>query len=89
MFDADASRVVRFYFRVPVEQIAYVRFVVESYEGLAQVTSLPGRTDMQWLVPIEHRSTAEALARALASEVQLVPIPCPPDWPDTPGPRSR
>ena len=82
MLDADAARVVRLYFRLPLEQIAYVRFVVESYEGLAQVTSLPGRTDMQWLVPIEQQSAAEELASALAAEVHFSRIPRPPDWPD-------
>ena len=39
------------FFRLPREQIAYVRFIVESYEGLAQVTSLPGRGEMEWLIP--------------------------------------
>ena len=82
MLDADAARVVRLYFRVPLEEIAYVRFVVEAYDGLAQVTSLPGRTDMQWVVPVEQRATAEALARALATEARLSPIPRPPDWPE-------
>jgi hypothetical protein len=82
MPDVDAHRVAHLYFRVPLEQIAYVRFVVESYDGLAQVTSLPGRAEMEWLVPIEQLVTAEELARALADEAQLTPIPRPADWPD-------
>jgi len=70
------------YFRVPLGEIAYVRFIVESYEGLAQVTSLPGRAEMEWIVPEEMIGPAEALAEALSREVALVAIPRPPDWPD-------
>jgi hypothetical protein len=81
----DAIRVVRLYFRLPLEHIAYVRFVVEAYDGLAQVTSLPGRTDMQWLVPVEQLAAAKELAQALAAEVPLAAIPCPPDWPEETG----
>ena len=69
------------YFRVPIEQIAYVRFIVEAYDGLAQVTSLAGRSDMEWRVPEGLLGEAHELARALATEVALVPIPRPPDWP--------
>jgi hypothetical protein len=70
------------YFRLPIEEIAYVRFVVEAYEGLAQVTSLPGRAEMEWRIPEGLIAAAEELAGALAVEVGLAPIPRPPDWPE-------
>ena len=63
-------------------QIAYVRFIIEAYDGLAQVTSLPGRGEMEWLVPDELIAQAEALASALAEEAGLTPIPRPEDWPE-------
>jgi hypothetical protein len=70
------------YYRLPIEEIAYVRFVVEAYEGLAQVTSLPGRAEMEWRIPEGQLGAADDLASALADEVGLVPIPRPPDWPE-------
>jgi len=71
-----------YYYRLPLSQIAYVRFIVESYDGLAQVTSLPGRGEMEWIVPGGMVAVADALARALSDEVGLVAIPRPEDWPD-------
>jgi hypothetical protein len=71
---------VRLYFRVEASQIGYIRFIVESYEGLAQVTSLPGRAQLEWIVPRSLLPQAEALARALAAETLLVPIERPEDW---------
>ncbi len=73
----------RYYFRLPLSQIAYARFIVESYEGLAQVTSLPGRGEMEWIVPLGMVALADALARALGHEVGLVAIPRPEDWPES------
>ena len=72
----------RRYFRVELDQIAYIRFVIESYEGLALITSLPRRAEVEWVIPNGLIEEAEALARALAAEVTLVPIPRPADWPD-------
>jgi hypothetical protein len=72
---------IRRYYRVSLDQIAYLRFVVESYEGLAQLTSLPGRAEVEWVVPRELADEADALAAALADEITLVPIPRPADWP--------
>ena len=78
----NAAASHRRYFRLPVQEIAYVRFVVEAYEGLAVVTSLPGRGEMEWTIPDGLLGAADELARALAGEVGLAPIPRPPDWPD-------
>jgi hypothetical protein len=82
MHAAMTSSCHRLYYRVPLDQIAYVRFVVEAYDGLAQVTSLPGRAEMEWRVPDSMLAAAEKLAGSLADEAGLVPIPRPPDWPD-------
>ncbi len=73
---------VELFFRLPMEQISYVKFVVEAYEGLAQVSSLPGRAEMLWLVPRSQEQEARALANGLAKEAGLVPIPRPTDWPE-------
>jgi hypothetical protein len=76
-------RSLRRYYRLPKEEIAFIRFIVEAYDGLAQVTSLPGRAEMEWVIPEELIEQAEALAVSLAKEIPLVPIPRPEDWPST------
>lgn len=69
------------FFRVDVKHIGYLRFIIESYEGLAQLSSLPGRCEVAWVVPRDLVPDAERLARALDVEIGLVPIPRPQDWP--------
>jgi hypothetical protein len=69
------------FFRLPRSQLAYVRFIVEAYEGLAQMRSLPGRGDVEWVIPAQLAEQAAELARALQAEVGLRPIQRPPDWP--------
>lgn len=66
----------RFY-RLDKDQIGYVKFVVEAYEGIAQVTSRAGRGEMEWIIPHEMAGQAEALALALGEEVGLVEIEAP------------
>ncbi|MCC6750760.1 MAG: DUF4911 domain-containing protein [Deltaproteobacteria bacterium] len=75
----------RWYFRLAPQEIAYVRSVVESYEGLAQVTSFPGRAEVEWVVPAGQEEEAEALRCALGRELRLVRIPRPEDWPQADG----
>ncbi|MFH1132046.1 MAG: DUF4911 domain-containing protein [Pseudomonadota bacterium] len=72
---------VRRYFRLPKTQIAYVRFITEAYDGLVQVKSLPGRGEIEWIIPESQLEQAEALIRALEKEVGLVDIEKPDDWP--------
>jgi hypothetical protein len=72
----------QWYFRLDKGQIAYVRFIVESYEGLAQVTSMPGRGEVEWLVPLGMVEIAQQLAHALSNEILLLPIQQPSDWPE-------
>ncbi len=70
---------VRRCFRLDKEHIAYVKFVVEAYEGLAQVSSRAGRGEMEWLIPAALADQAGELAAALGEEVGLVEIETPPD----------
>lgn len=75
-------RCIHLFFRLAEADIAYVRFIVESYEGLAQVTSLPGRGEVELVVPAELAPEAMALAAALGEEITLAPIERPADWPE-------
>ncbi|MCB9556706.1 MAG: DUF4911 domain-containing protein [Deltaproteobacteria bacterium] len=70
------------YLRIPLTQIAYVRFIIEAYDGLAQMTSYPKRCDVLLLIPVDRLNEAEALIAALAQEVGLQPVDKPADWPD-------
>ena len=72
---------IRRYFRVPREEIGYLRFLVEAYEGLAQITAAPGRAEVEWIIPEELAEQADELCRVLAKEIGMVPIPRPSDWP--------
>ena len=74
MSDRPDTGCLRRVFRLPKEQIGYVRSVVESYEGLAQMSSLPGRCEVEWLIPRSRLEEAERLSLALAAEAGLVPI---------------
>ena len=71
------------YFRVPLDQIGYVRMIVEGYDGVAAVRSLSGdRGEIEWLVGEGMEAEAEALSRRLQAEAGLVPIERPADWTD-------
>lgn len=80
---AEDPACARIFFRIPLPAITHVRFVLEAHEGLAQMTSLPGRGEILWIVPQKQLADALDLAAALAVELPLVRIPPPPDWPET------
>ena len=77
---------IRRYYRVALKELAFLRFVLEAYDGLAVLTSLPGRAEVEWSIPVERADEADGLAEALAAEMTLVPIPRPPDWPEAQEP---
>jgi hypothetical protein len=58
-------------FRVPLEDIAYVRMILEAYEGLAVMVSERGSTRVDWHVAPGREEEADELARALG----LVELP--------------
>ena len=73
----------RLYFRLPKREIGFVRFIVESYEGIAQVSSMPRRGEIEWIIPHSQVEAATALCAALGEEVGMVPIGKPNDWQPT------
>lgn len=71
------------YFRVPLDQIGFVRMLVEGYDGLAAVRSLShSRGEIEWLVGEGMEAEADALAERLQRETGLQPIERPADWTD-------
>ena len=70
------------WFRVPLGEIAYVRAIVEGYDGLALVRAPdPRRGEIEWLVGEGLEDEADALAERLRREANLIAIARPPDWP--------
>lgn len=71
------------FFRVPLDQIGFVRAIVDGYDGLAAVRSLdPRRGEIEWIVAEGREAEADELAARLAKEAGLSPIDRPADWPD-------
>lgn len=70
----------RFY-RVPLEQIAYVRAIVEGYDGVAIIYSPDARRgEIEWIIGEGLEDEARAIAEKLVREAGLVEIGRPPDW---------
>ena len=71
----------RFY-RVPLEQIAYVRAIVEAYDGVALIFSPdPRRGEIEWRIGEGLEEEAQTIAARLVREAGLVEIARPDDWP--------
>jgi hypothetical protein len=73
--------VVPIYLRLPPREIAYVKFVVESYEGIGIVRTLDRRAAILVILAVpDFEAEARALVRALATEAGCVETGPPPDW---------
>ncbi len=67
------------HFLVDRRRIADLRFILESYDGLAFVRSLDGRAGLvEVAYPPSRRGDAEALLRALTAELGMQPAAPPP-----------
>jgi hypothetical protein len=72
--EKDRKKVETRRFRVPLEEIGYVRMIVEGYEGLAVVVSPDaGVGIIEWWVAPGREAEADVLAAALAEETGLRP----------------
>jgi hypothetical protein len=70
------------FFRVPLDEIGYVRAVLEGYDGLATVHAPdPRRGEIEWQIAEGREEEAAALARRLQREAGLLEIARPADWP--------
>jgi Domain of unknown function (DUF4911) len=64
------------YFRIARAQIAYLRFILESYDGLAFVRTLDSREALIEIgYPLLRTRDAEELLEALIVEIGLVELP--------------
>ncbi len=63
------------YFRVQREDIAYLKFIIESYEGMAVLrTSDPHEAVVELMVAPGWEKDVEDVIRDLGKEIPLVPI---------------
>jgi Domain of unknown function (DUF4911) len=70
------------YFRVPLQEIAYVRSVLEGYDGLAILWAPdPRRGEIEWLIGDGLEAEAEELICRLVGRGVLTEIGEPPGWP--------
>jgi hypothetical protein len=73
--------VVPIFLRLPREEIAYVKFVFESYEGVAVVRTLDRRAATLAVLAVpDFEAQARAVVRALVDEAGCVETGPPPDW---------
>jgi hypothetical protein len=69
------------FFRVPLEQIGFVRAIVEAHEGLAQVCSNDAdRGEIEILIPESMAAEAETMLGRLQASTGCVEIARPVDW---------
>lgn len=60
------------HFLIPRNEIGYLRFILEGYDGLAFSRSLDGRSGLVEIAyPPSRRREAEALIAALAEEIAM------------------
>ena len=63
------------YFRVDPRDMAYVRFVVESYDGLAVLRTVDPREGIvEWMIPPDRMDEVDELIHSLQNEVALTPV---------------
>lgn len=70
------------YFRVALGEIAYVRAIVEGYDGMAVVKAAgANRGEIEWAVGEGMEAEAEALVQKLEREgIGMIEIARPADW---------
>ena len=76
--------VVPIFLRVPRPEIAYVKFIFESYEGVAVVRTLDRHAAILVVLAVpDFEAEARRVIAALATEANVTEIPPPPgdgDW---------
>lgn len=63
------------YLRVNPKDMAYVKFIVESYGGLAVLRTVnPREGIMEWMIPPDLVKEVEELIDSLRKEIAIVPV---------------
>lgn len=68
-------------YRLPPEEIAYVRFVLESYDGIGWIRTLDPRVGLVEIsYPACQAADADRLLKAIADETGMSPVDFPGDY---------
>jgi hypothetical protein len=71
----------RRFYRVPLEQIGYVRAILEGYDGLAILsTPDPKRGEVELVIGEGLEEEAQSVLIRLEREARMIEIPRPQDW---------
>ncbi len=63
---------VQKYFRLNSRHMAYLKFIVESYEGLAVLRTVdPEKGIIEWMIPPDRLEDAEELIKSLREEIPI------------------
>ncbi len=68
-------------YQISPRDIAYLKFILESYDGLCFLRALASRlgiVEIAW--PPSRSAAVAALLAALAEEIKLAPVPQPDDY---------
>lgn len=78
----DHAEFKKRYFVLPRAEIGHLRFILESYDGLAFARTLDSRQALVEIAyPLNRSADAEELIKALAEEISLQEAPTPQDIP--------
>lgn len=69
--EAPQPHCVPYLLRIPREHIGFLRFLLEGYEGLAQVEGTNRRAEVTLWVPASRRAELERFLSALAQEIDV------------------
>jgi hypothetical protein len=76
MSETGRPYVVEIYLRLPTEDIAYVKFIVESYEGIGVTRTIDRAAALVVLiVAADFEGEARAILESLRSEVAWEEVP--------------
>ena len=77
--EAQSNVFIKQVYRVSPAKIGFLRFLLESYDGLGFVRTLDSRQALVEIAyPPSRRRDAAALLAALAAELEMVAVPVPP-----------
>ena len=71
------------YFEIRPQDIAYIKFILESYEEVGIIRTVERKKAVIVLLAVEDFvETAHAIVKSLQQEITLIEIPPPPDLGD-------
>ena len=84
--EAERAREISRFFRVPLEEIAFVRAILEAEEGLAQLIAPDARRgEIELVIPSDRAVEAGERLAGLGRATGWIEIARPPSWSEPSG----